>query len=48
MAWQVHVAKARLAEVVALSQREGPQVVTVRGRRAAIVLSAEMPGAADL
>jgi prevent-host-death family protein len=47
MAWQFHVAKARLGAVVALAQQEEPQVVTVRGRGAAIELSAEVP-AVDL
>jgi prevent-host-death family protein len=37
--WQLHVAKNRLSEVVDLAQREGPQVITVRGREAVVVLS---------
>ncbi len=37
--WQLHVAKNRLSEVIDLAQKEGPQVITVRGREAVVVLS---------
>lgn len=41
MNWQLQDAKNRLSEVVTRARKEGPQVVTVRGRRAAVILSAE-------
>ena len=41
MAWQLQDAKNRFSEVVQRARREGPQVVTLRGERAAVVLSAE-------
>ena len=41
MEWQLQDAKARLSELVATARREGPQTVTLRGQRAAVVLSAE-------
>jgi prevent-host-death family protein len=40
MDWPVRAAKNRFNEVVWRAQREGPQTVTVHGRRAAVVLSA--------
>jgi antitoxin Phd len=39
--WRLEEAKARLSEVVRRAGSEGPQRVTVRGRAAAVVLSAE-------
>ncbi|MEO8726370.1 MAG: type II toxin-antitoxin system Phd/YefM family antitoxin [Acidobacteriaceae bacterium] len=39
--WKLEDAKARLSEVVRRAKSEGPQVVTVRGEEAAVVLSAE-------
>jgi prevent-host-death family protein len=39
MNWQLQNAKNRLSEVVKRARSEGPQTVTVRGERAAIVLS---------
>jgi prevent-host-death family protein len=41
MEWQLQDAKNRFSELVQRARREGPQVVTLRGRRAAVVLSAE-------
>ena len=41
MDWQLQDAKDRLSEVVNRARSEGPQVVTLRGRRAAVILSAE-------
>jgi len=41
MNWQLQDAKNRLSEVVKRARHEGPQTVTVRGERAAIVLSPE-------
>lgn len=41
MAWQLQDAKNRLSEVVQKAMREGPQEVTLRGKRAVVVLSAE-------
>ncbi len=38
--WQLQDAKNRLSEVVKRAREEGPQTVTVRGKRAAVVLSA--------
>lgn len=40
-AWRLEEAKARLSELVRRAGTEGPQRVTVRGRPAAVVLSAE-------
>ena len=39
--WQLQQAKARFSEVVRRAGAEGPQEITVRGKRAAVVLSAE-------
>lgn len=39
--WKLEDAKARFSEVVRRAQSEGPQTVTVRGKEAAVVLSAE-------
>lgn len=41
MEWQLQDAKNRFSEVVQRSRTEGPQTVTVRGRRTAVVLSAQ-------
>ena len=41
MEWQLQDAKNRFSELVQRARSEGPQVVTLRGRRAAVVLSAE-------
>jgi prevent-host-death family protein len=41
MEWQLQDAKNRFSELVRKARQEGPQTVTVRGRRAAVVLSAE-------
>ena len=40
MDWALQDAKNRLSEVVQRAGREGPQTVTVRGKRAAVVISA--------
>ena len=37
--WQLRDAKSRFSEVVDLSLREGPQMVTRRGEEAVVVLS---------
>ena len=39
--WQVQEAKARFSELVRDAAQLGPQTITVRGRRAAVVLSAD-------
>lgn len=41
MEWQLQHAKNRFSEVIKRARQEGPQVVTLRGRRTAVVLSAE-------
>ena len=41
MQWPLQDAKNRFSELVQRAKREGPQTVTLRGERAAIVLSAE-------
>ena len=41
MEWQLQDAKNRFSELVQKARQEGPQTVTLRGRRAAVVLSAE-------
>ena len=41
MEWQLQDAKNRFSELVQRARQEGPQVVTLRGRRAAVVLSAD-------
>jgi prevent-host-death family protein len=38
--WPLQDAKNRLSEVVRRARREGPQTVTLRGERTAVVLSA--------
>lgn len=39
--WQLQEAKARLSELVKSAATEGPQAITLRGRQAAVLLSAE-------
>ena len=39
--WKLEDAKARFSEVVRRAGSDGPQLVTLRGREAAVVLSAE-------
>ena len=39
--WKLEDAKARFSEVVRRATEAGPQLVTVRGREAAVILSAE-------
>jgi prevent-host-death family protein len=39
--WSLQDAKNKFSEVVNRAQAEGPQVVTRRGRRAVVVMSAE-------
>ena len=40
MDWPLQDAKNKLSEVVRSAQIDGPQTVTVRGQRAAVILSA--------
>ncbi len=40
MEWQLQDAKNQFSRVVQKAQQEGPQIVTLRGERAAVVLSA--------
>ena len=40
-AWQVQEAKARFSELMRGADEAGPQTITVRGRRAAVLLSAK-------
>lgn len=39
MSWQLQEAKNRLSEVIKAANTSGPQIITVRGKRAAVVLS---------
>ena len=39
--WKLEDAKARFSEVVRRARSEGPQLVTVRGKDAVVVISAE-------
>jgi antitoxin Phd len=39
--WKLEDAKARFSELVRRAHEEGPQAVTVRGRRAVVVVDAE-------
>lgn len=39
--WKLEDAKARFSEVVRRAHAEGPQAVTVRGRRAVVILDAD-------
>jgi prevent-host-death family protein len=41
MEWRLQDAKNRFSELVRKAQQEGPQTVTLRGRRAAVILSSE-------
>lgn len=41
MAWQLQEAKNKFSEVVQRATSEGPQEVTVRGKRTVVVVSAE-------
>jgi prevent-host-death family protein len=41
MEWQLQEAKNKLSQLVQEAQRSGPQLITVRGEEAAVVLSAE-------
>ena len=40
MEWPLQDAKNQFSKLVQMARREGPQVVTLRGERAAVVLSA--------
>ena len=40
MQWQLQDAKNKFSQVVQKAQQEGPQIVTLRGERAAVILSA--------
>lgn len=37
--WQLQEAKNKLSKVVNLAMEDGPQIITLRGRRAAVVIS---------
>jgi antitoxin Phd len=39
--WKLEDAKARFSELVRLAHVEGPQAVTVRGRRAVVIVDAD-------
>ncbi|MHB1628332.1 MAG: type II toxin-antitoxin system Phd/YefM family antitoxin, partial [Bacilli bacterium] len=39
MLWQLQEAKSRLSRLVSQATREGPQMITVRGKPAVVVLS---------
>ena len=39
--WQVQEAKARFSELMRAAAEHGPQTITIRGTRAAVVLSAD-------
>jgi len=39
MSWQLQEAKNRLSEVIKAANTSGPQVITVRGKETAVVLS---------
>jgi len=39
--WKLEDAKARFSEVVRLAGTDGPQMVTIRGREAAVILTPE-------
>jgi prevent-host-death family protein len=41
MLWQLQEAKNKLSQVIHDAQTAGPQSITVRGKEAAVVLSAE-------
>ena len=42
--WQLQEAKNRLSELVRKAREEGPQVITLRGRDAVVVVSAKEYG----
>lgn len=39
--WKLEDAKARFSEVVRMAATEGPQLVTIRGKEAAVILAPE-------
>lgn len=39
--WKLEDAKARFSEVVRLAETKGPQLVTIRGREAAVIVTPE-------
>ncbi len=39
--WKLEDAKARLSEVVRRAEKKGPQLVTIRGKEAAVILAPE-------
>jgi prevent-host-death family protein len=39
--WQLQEAKSRFSEVVDLTLKEGPQIVTRRGRETVVILAAD-------
>ena len=39
--WKLEDAKARLSEVLRLAGKKGPQLVTIRGKEAAVILTPE-------
>ena len=41
MNWQLQEAKNKLSQLVEEARKSGPQVITVRGKEAAVVLSIE-------
>ncbi len=41
MEWQLQEAKNRLSQLVSQAAQDGPQIITVRGKPAAILLSIE-------
>lgn len=41
MSWALQDAKNRFSEVVQRTRTEGPQEVTIRGKRAAVIISVE-------
>ena len=41
VSWKLEDAKARFSELVRRARDEGPQAVTVRGRRAVVVIDAD-------
>ena len=41
MNWQLQEAKNKFSQVVREAQEHGPQIITVHGKEAAVVLSAE-------
>ena len=41
MAWQLQEAKNKLSQVVQKAQKSGPQVITVHGKEAVVVISSD-------